>query len=165
MQHIITEANCEMFRQNDTWHLSGISLSGLGNGFIYLEQLSFSLLRFSIWPSQTFISLTGGHSPVTGWLACTSQMFFPAFICAAGVYQPSSQISNRIASVNTVLQSIFFFNKMVFPTLPIQQTGSLLAADSSVLRAQPLLFLFYHPLPYRFLGRGQRRLLCPCTSK
>lgn len=36
MQYMITEANCEMLRQNDTWHLSGINLSGFGKEFIYL---------------------------------------------------------------------------------------------------------------------------------
>lgn len=120
MQYIITEANCEMLRQNDTWHLSGINLSGFGKEFIYLFEAVFIFPAFfSIQPFQPFSMLTGGHSPLLGWFICTSEVVFPALRDTEKVSQKSSWISNYISSVDSVLQNIFFFSKMVLPILSI----------------------------------------------
>lgn len=109
MQHVITEVNCETFRQNDTWFLSGIRQSRFRKQF---KLFLIFLIPFSRCPSQIFISLTGGHLPAMEHLACISEVFFLSILRCRGVSQLSSLISNFIASVDSIPQSICLFNRL-----------------------------------------------------
>lgn len=112
MQYIITKAYCEIFRQNDTWHLGGINLPGSVKEFIYLKQCPFSLLFFFLFlflqPSQPFRILTSINLPLMGWFICSSELVFPELRDTGGVSQQSSWISDYIASLDSMLQKIFF---------------------------------------------------------
>lgn len=138
MQYIVTEANCEMLRQSDTRHLSGINLSGFGKEFVYLFEAVFIFPAFfSIRPSQPFSVLTSGSSPLAGWLTCTSEVVFPALRDTERTSGQSSWISNSIAPVDSGLQNIYFLQWVgvshTFHLTNWQPTGCWLLRDLLLL--------------------------------
>jgi len=101
-----------MLRQNDTWHLSGINLSGFGKEFVYIFEAVFIFPAFfSIQQSHPFKILISDRSPLMVWFICITEVVFPTLRDTEKVFQQSSWKSDYIGSVDSMLQNIFFLQQ------------------------------------------------------